>query len=105
MYRVAAIGERDSVYGFAAAGVEIFPIDSPAEAGRLVRRLADNRYAVVFITEELASALDEELDAYRHLPVPIIVPIPGLSGNTGIGMQGVSRSVERAVGSDILSEA
>ena len=34
-----------------------------------------------------------------------MVPIPGVTGNTGIGMRGVAESVERAVGSDILSDA
>lgn len=103
MYRVAAIGDSDSIYGFAAVGVKIFPTDSPAEAGRLVRSLSESDYAVLYITEELAAGIEEELDAYRDRPVPIIVPIPGISGNTGMGMKSVSKSVERAVGSDIIS--
>ena len=104
MYRVAALGDRDSIYGFAAVGFEIFPTDSRDEAIKLVRQLAESKYAVIYITEQLASSLEEELDAYRDKQVPIIVPIPGLSGNTGIGMKNVSKSVERAVGSDIISD-
>ncbi|MDD4414578.1 MAG: V-type ATP synthase subunit F [Oscillospiraceae bacterium] len=103
MYRVAAIGDRDSIYGFAAVGIEMFPTDSSDEAGRLVRSLSDNDYAVIYITEELASSIEDVLDIYKDRPVPIIVPIPGLSGNTGMGMKSVSKSVERAVGSDIIS--
>ena len=34
--------------------------------------------------------------------VPAIIRIPGVSGNTGDGIQGVKDSVEQAVGSDIL---
>lgn len=104
MYRVAAIGDRDSIYGFAAIGIEIFPTDSSAEAGKLIRKLSESEYAVIYITEELAAQIENELDSYRDEPVPIIVPIPGLSGNTGMGMKSVSKSVERAVGSDIISD-
>ncbi|NLN81496.1 MAG: V-type ATP synthase subunit F [Clostridiales bacterium] len=104
MYRVAAIGDRDSIYGFAAVGIEIFPTDSHVDAVRMVRKLAESDYAVIYITEELASRIETELDTYRDSPVPIIVPIPGLSGNTGMGMRSVSKSVERAVGSDIISD-
>ena len=42
------------------------------------------------------------LDVYKR-QLPAVVPIPGLFGNTGLGMQQVKHSVEQAVGSDILA--
>lgn len=33
---------------------------------------------------------------------PAIILIPGVSGNTGKGIESVKKSVEQAVGSDIL---
>ena len=27
MYKIAVLGDRDSVYGFGAVGLEVFPID------------------------------------------------------------------------------
>ena len=33
---------------------------------------------------------------------PAIILIPGVKGNTGEGLRGVHKSVEQAVGSDIL---
>ena len=44
-----------------------------------------------------------ELDRLREAPLPAVVPIPGISGNTGLGLRQVKRSVEQAVGSDILA--
>ena len=38
-----------------------------------------------------------------NAPLPAVVPIPGISGNTGLGLRQVKRSVEQAVGSDILA--
>lgn len=105
MYKVAVIGDKDSIYGFASIGLEIFPTDSADDASVTLRKIADSGYGVVYITEQLAAQMQTELDRYRELPLPAIIPIPGVSGNTGLGMSNVSKFVEQAVGSDILSDA
>ena len=60
-------------------------------------------YAVLYVTEALCAQIPEELDRLREAPLPAVVPIPGISGNTGLGLRQVKRSVEQAVGSDILA--
>ncbi|MEG0546657.1 MAG: V-type ATP synthase subunit F [Oscillospiraceae bacterium] len=102
MYKIAVMGESDSIYGFAAAGLSIFPISEPLEAIKTLRHLTESGYAVIFITEALATEIDSEIERYKDLPIPAIIPIPGVTGNTGIGMKKVSEFVERAVGSDIV---
>ena len=42
------------------------------------------------------------IDKYKDMAIPAIILIPGRDGSLGIGMKNVSRSVERAVGADIL---
>ena len=54
------------------------------------------------LTEALAAALETEIDRYRAERLPAIIPIPGVSGNTGMGIKNVKKSVEQAVGSDII---
>jgi len=105
MFKIAAMGDKSSIYGFASIGLEIYPIEDPQVAIHQLRSMVDGGYAVIFITEELATQIESELDRYRELPVPAIIPIPGIQGNTGLGMRNVSKSVEQAVGSDILSDA
>ena len=105
MYKVAVIDDKDSIYGFASIGLEIFPTDNADDASVTLRKIADSGYGVVYITEQLAAQMQTELDRYRELPLPAIIPIPGVSGNTGLGMSNVSKFVEQAVGSDILSDA
>ncbi len=105
MYKIAAMGDKDSIYGFASIGLKIFPVDDSQVAIHTLRKIIDNGYAVIFITEQLATQIESELDRYRSLPTPAIIPIPGVTGNTGLGMRNVSKSVEQAVGSDILSDA
>lgn len=102
MYRVAVIGDADSINGFASVGFDIFPIEDPRRAGAMLRNMAEGGYGVIYITEYLAEQLAEEIDRFSEQKLPAIIPIPGLKGNTGIGMRNVSKSVEKAVGSDII---
>ena len=98
----AVMGDRDSIYGFAALGLDTFPVTDPVEAAKQLRRLAEGDYAVVYVTEALAAQLETEIDRYRAQRLPAIIPIPGVSGNTGMGIRNVKKSVEQAVGSDII---
>ena len=61
MYKIAVLGDRDSIYGFAALGLDTYPVYDPTEAVRTLRRLAEGNYAVIYITEALAAEIDEEI--------------------------------------------
>ncbi len=103
MYRVAVMGDRDSIYGFAALGLETFPYYGDEQSAvKQLRRLCDGDYAIIYITEALAEILEDEIEKVRETPLPAIILIPGVSGNTGKGMLSVRVSVEQAVGSDII---
>ena len=102
MYKIAVIGEYDSIYGFAALGLDTFPVSDPEVAKTKLQELAEGSYAVIYITEALAALLKKEIEKYREMLLPAIIQIPGVSGNTGAGVAGVKKSVEQAVGSDIL---
>ena len=104
MVKIAVMGEYDDIYGFAALGLSTFPVSpkDPAQAGRVLRNLAENDFGVIYITEETAAVLEKEIDRYRTSVSPAIITIPGVKGNTGAGIRNVKRSVEQAVGSDIL---
>ena len=102
MYKVAVMGDRDSIYGFAAIGLDTYEVTDTEEAAKLLKKLAESQYAVIYITESLQSGLESEIDKYMSERLPAIIPIPGVSGNTGMGMRNVKKSVERAVGSDII---
>ena len=101
MYRAAVIGDRDSIYGFAALGLEVFPVTDSEMGSKTLRRLAEGEYAVIYITEALAAELEHELDHFRLQPLPAIID-SRRTGNTGMGIKMVKKSVEQAVGSDII---
>lgn len=102
MVRVAVMGDTESIKGFAAVGLDIYPCDDMSEAVHQFRRLTAGEYGAIFLTEELTAVLEKEIRKLDGQPLPAVIPIPGLKGNNGIGMRRVSESVERAVGSDII---
>ncbi len=102
MYRMAVIGDKDSIYGYAALGMDVNPVTEDMEAVKKLRELAENDYAVIYITEALAARIPGEIARYREQMLPAIILIPGVYGNTGAGIANVKKSVEQAVGSDIL---
>ena len=103
MYKLGAIGDKDSIYGFSSVGVSVFFAETPAEGAAILRDIAED-YAVIFITEKLASQMEGELARYYERTRPAVIPIPGVTGNTGLGLRNVSAFVEKAVGSDILPD-
>ena len=50
----------------------------------------------------MAAEIKDEIAEYQEQTTPAIIQIPGVSGNTGAGVEGVKKTVEQAVGSDIL---
>lgn len=103
MYKVGVIGDRDSVIGFRAIGMAVYDTESAQEAGEYLRQMVRENYAVIFITEKLAEENLEMLRELRSQKLPAVIPIPSITGSTGIGMKQVRESVRKAVGMDIFA--
>lgn len=101
-YKIGVLGDRESVLGFQALGLEVFPVQDPGEARSLLHRLAREEYAILYMTETLAAQLPEELARYRKALTPAVILIPGKEGSRGLGMNNIKAAVEQAVGADIL---
>lgn len=102
MYRIAVMGDMDSVLGFKALGLEVCPVSTAEEGREALHRMAKENYAIIYMTEQLASQLPHEIARYQDALTPAIILIPGKEGPLGIGMANVKTAVERAVGADIL---
>ena len=102
MYRVGIIGDRDSVLGFKAVGMDVFPCATLDEAKKTLSKTVKEEYAIIIITEGFAKDMQELMDQHKEKKLPAIVPIPGIDGNYGVGFGNLKRSVERAIGADIL---
>ncbi|MCD7959741.1 MAG: V-type ATP synthase subunit F [Ruminococcus sp.] len=100
-YKIAAVGDRDSVYGFAALGLDTYFIGNGNDATACIQRLAKEKTAVIYLTEPLAEAIPEVLEKYREKATPAIIPIPSVSGSTGYGRRVIQEAMIKAVGTDL----
>ena len=107
MYKIAVLGDRDSVLGFKALGLDTFFAEDAEQARHTLQQLARpaaggaEEYDFIYISVQLASLLQEEIARYKTSVTPAIILIPGKGGSLGLGAQALQSAVERAVGADI----
>lgn len=103
MYKLAVLGEEDSVLGFSALGLDTFPVDNSEGALRTFRKITKERdiYAIIYVTETFYPALSDEIEKLKTCPTPAVILIPGRGGSKGYGTSVMESAIERAVGSVI----
>lgn len=102
MHRIGVIGDNESVLGFKAVGLDVFPAASAAEAESILDRISEESYAIIYVTEGLYKDMNEGIEECEEKRLPAVIPIPGIDGTYGIGIANLKKAVERAVGADIL---
>ncbi|HBD85912.1 MAG TPA: V-type ATP synthase subunit F [Clostridiales bacterium] len=105
MLKIAVLGGRETVMGFKALGLDVFPAACPEEAGRIlhsITRESADEYAIIYVEEDLARDLEAEIAKFRCVPSPAIILIPGREGPLGLAQCALKAAVEKAVGTDIL---
>ncbi|MDO4594500.1 MAG: V-type ATP synthase subunit F [Tissierellia bacterium] len=103
MYKVAVVGDKDSVLCFKALGVEVFTAVDGLNARKIIDDIAKKDYGVIFVTEEIAKKIPETIDRYKQQVLPAIILIPSNKGSQNIGMDEINKNVEKAVGANILN--
>ena len=106
MFKIGVMGGPDTVIGFKALGLDTFAVDSKDEARRIMNKItdADSEYAIIYLEENLAEALANEIKRVKDRPTPAIILIPGREGSIGLGQSALKAAVERAVGTNILGD-
>lgn len=102
MYKVGVIGDKDSILGFLALGIDIFPAYEADEIKKTIHRLVEEGYAILYITEQASLLVKESIARYKDNQMPAIIVIPGIGGSMGLGMNEIRESTKRAIGADIL---
>ena len=104
MLKIAVIGSRETVTGFKALGLDVFPSSDAEEARQNLRQITrgESEYAIIYVEETFAEALSHEINRFKDSPTPAIILIPGRDGSLGLGLTALEEAVERAVGSNIL---
>ncbi len=99
---IAVIGTWESIYGFGALGMQLYPAENPADAAEQFQTCCGKKVPLIYITEQYMQTLEQEIAAKEEQAFPIIIPIPGQSGNAGIGVARIREGVVQAIGADIL---
>lgn len=102
MLNIGVIGDKDSVLGFKALGLNVFIPESDIEVRRTIERLAAEDYGIIFITEQMATKALETINRFNDKVTPAIIMIPSNQGTLNIGIDRINKSVEKALGSNIL---
>ena len=102
MAKIGVIGDGSSVLGFKAFGLDVFACETAEDAAHTLHRIAKEGYGIIYVTERFYKDIQEDAARYLNMRVPAIIPIPGMDGTYGVGISNVKKSVERAVGADIL---
>ncbi len=101
-YKIAVIGDKDSILGFKTIGVDTFSVTNSEDALKALKQLVSDNYGVIFITEELARELEDIVTDLQKRFLPAVVLIPNSKGALGIGIEQIKKNVEKAIGADIL---
>ena len=102
MNKIALMGDKDSIIGFKLLGVDLFPVNEPAEAIKLLNKIVNEKYAVVFITEKIASEMMSVIEELQRVSTISFTVVPGKLGNKNIGLTLLKKNIEKAIGKDIL---
>ena len=105
MSKIAFIGDRDSVWGFRAFGVDVFPVSSPEEATAALEDAVGSAHAVIFVTEDVYEACGEQVARYRDLALPTVTVLPSVTGSRGLAATEIHEAVSAAIGADILGDS
>lgn len=102
MSRLAVVGAKDTIMGFRALGLTLFPVTNAQETMAALKQAFAEDYGAVFVTERFAPKTADLPEEMRLKPWPVIVVIPDGQANLGIGLRKMKETVEKAIGVDIL---
>lgn len=101
MSRVAVMGDKTSVLGFKALGLDTYALARVEEAEQVWRSLQEKDYSIIFVTEQAYQEIEKEIESLMAL-TPVVVIIPSTTGSIGLAKARMKRIVEKAVGVDIM---
>lgn len=102
-HKIGIIGSHEEILGFKTLGLVPLAVREKDEViKKLDECIEKKEFAVVFVVENWAEQVEEELLERSRGALPAVVTIPGYAGSKGMGEKKLRRIVEQAVGSDIL---
>jgi len=102
MYKIAFIGDRETIIGFKLLGVSLFPATKKDETIEILDKLVKEEYAVIFVTEDIACQIFKEIERLQKTSFASISIIPNKLEKKCLGLKILRRNIEKAIGTDVL---
>ncbi len=101
--KIAIIGDRDLVEGFAAAGFQVFSPEDKTEAITLsLDEVVQGNFSLCFILERYALKISEKIRELEERIYPAIVVVPDYRRDFGQSAESLKEIVIRAIGSESI---
>ena len=105
MAKAVAVGEKSVILAFKGVGCDIVPVADAEGFQRAIARLARTPDAeIVLVTESMAASAPQALKDFRAAAAGILLVIPSHEGGRGFSFEEMRRSVELALGVDVLGK-
>lgn len=101
MYKIAVVGDKESIFGFSAIGMDIYPAYEENDVKKIIPKLVEENYAIIYITENVSIKAEKYLEKLQKNKIPAIVTIPSNTENIHQGEKRIKDMVQRAVGIEI----
>jgi V/A-type H+-transporting ATPase subunit F len=101
--KIGILGNKEATLGFKNLGVDIIVFDNNKSFFDNLEEIKKDDFGIVFITEDYAKGNEDILAKADQDVTPAFIIIPGIKGSEGIGLKKLKKTIEQAIGSDIIN--
>lgn len=101
MYKIAVVGDKESIFGFSAIGMDIYPAYEEEDVKKIIPKLIEEDYAIIYLTENVSIKAKKYIEKLQTNKIPAIVTIPSNTGSLQYGEKRIKDMVQKAVGIEI----
>ena len=104
--KIAIIGNKDLVDGFAVAGFQtFFPGDKKEEIALALNEVIRNDFSICFILERFALKVKEQIRELSQKTYPAIIILPDYREDFGLAAEFLKEVIVRATGTESIGSA
>jgi V/A-type H+/Na+-transporting ATPase subunit F len=105
MSKAIVLGEKHLILGFKGVGFEIVPVEESSKLMlELITLSRDPEIGIVLVTESMAEGNPQAIQEFRHRSAAILTIIPTHEESRHMSFHEIRKSVEKAIGIDILGK-
>lgn len=103
--KIVALGPKEEIAGLASLGVEVAPVESPAELeAALPERARDPAPALILVSETVAGEARDLIAGLRRPGGAVILLVPSHRGSAGMALEWMKHGMEQSIGVDLITK-